>query len=136
MTRRDRMLAQMGITQWTLRQPQRLKGELSVQIPASARLLIITDEQADLTCDLLSDIFRSLNITADDVYCITPDNVQSIPAQTNCLCWLPGTEAELPDLLPSLHSPRLADLYQDAQAKRGLWTQIYHYDQTVTAASR
>ena len=45
------MLAQMGITQWTLRQPQRLKGELSVQIPASARLLIITDEQADLTCD-------------------------------------------------------------------------------------
>ncbi|MGJ7381673.1 DNA polymerase III subunit psi, partial [Morganella morganii] len=37
MTRRDRMLAQMGITQWTLRQPQRLKGELSVQIPASAR---------------------------------------------------------------------------------------------------
>ncbi len=83
------MLAQMGITQWTLRQPQRLKGELSVQILASARLLIITDEQADLTCDLLSDIFRSLNITADDVYCITPDNVQSILAQTNCLCWLP-----------------------------------------------
>ncbi|HCM61882.1 MAG TPA: DNA polymerase III subunit psi [Morganella sp. (in: Bacteria)] len=135
MTRRDRMLAQMGITQWTLRQPQRLKGELSVQIPASARLLIITDEQTDLTCDLFSDIFRCLNITADDVYCIAPENIQSIPGQTSCLCWLPGVDADLPDTLPLLHTPSLANLYQDVQAKRGLWTQIYQHDQNITAAS-
>ncbi|MGX8873676.1 DNA polymerase III subunit psi, partial [Escherichia coli] len=38
MSRKDRMLAQLGIRQWVLRKPAVLKGEHSVQFPDTTRL--------------------------------------------------------------------------------------------------
>lgn len=136
MTRRDRMLAQMGITQWTLRAPQVLKGELSVQIPETARLLIITDELIDLTCDLLSDIFRAMNISIEQVYCIDAAHKAILPKENTRPCWLLGIDIQLPENMPVFNSPYLSDLYQDAKAKKKLWTQIYQNDDYFCADKR
>ena len=73
MTRRDRLLEQMGITQWMVRNPAVLRGERGVRIPASTKLIIITDENLDLNSQLLKDVFLSMNIAQDDVVCVNSE---------------------------------------------------------------
>ena len=42
-SRRDWLLQQMGITQYTLRRPRALQGEIAVTLPAETRLLIVAE---------------------------------------------------------------------------------------------
>ncbi|RTG44191.1 DNA polymerase III subunit psi, partial [Serratia marcescens] len=40
-SKRDWLLQQLGITQWTLRRPGVLQGEVAVSLPPEARLLVV-----------------------------------------------------------------------------------------------
>lgn len=132
MSRKDRMLSQLGIRQWVLRKPAVLKGEHSVQLPDTTRLLIITEDTVDLNNGLFSDIFSSMGIDKSEIYCITPDDVSMLTGSSHLPCWLLGTDLILPAEYTSLRSPSLHQLYFDADAKRSLWKQIYQYEDYFT----
>lgn len=40
-SKRDWLLQQLGITQWTLRRPSVLQGEVAVSLPPETRLLVV-----------------------------------------------------------------------------------------------
>ncbi|MCC8366330.1 DNA polymerase III subunit psi [Xenorhabdus sp. PB61.4] len=136
MTKRDRSLTRLGITQWVLRNPAALRGELSVLIPDSTRLLIITHDHIDLSHSLLVDIFTAMGIDASLVYCITTKDVELLSESIRCPCWLLGVDITLSIQGISLRSPALNDLSLDGDAKRSLWQQIYHYEEYFSINSR
>ena len=121
---RDTLLQQLGITQWTLRRPAVLQGEVAVSLPADTQLLIVADVPPAEDDPLVCDVLRSLALTGQQVYRLTPEQVTMLPEDTRCNVWRLGVNEPLPLTGTQLSSPALAELYQDAGAKRALWQQI------------
>jgi len=128
-TRRDWLLQQLGITQWTLRRPTVLLGEVAVSLPEQTRLLIVADV-LPLEDDLLvKDVIRSLNLNPSQVYSLQTAQVAMLPQDTHCTTCRLGISEPLPVAGAQLFSPALAELSQDAGAKRALWQQICENEQ-------
>ncbi len=47
-SRRDWQLQQLGITQWSLRRPGALLGEIAISLPAHIRLVMVASEPPSL----------------------------------------------------------------------------------------
>ena len=60
--RRDWLLQQMGITQWTLRRPTVLQGEIAVTLPAQTRLVIVAAPLPAPHDPLIGDVLHSLSL--------------------------------------------------------------------------
>lgn len=127
-SRRDLLLQQLGITQWTLRRPAVLQGEIAIRLPDDTRLLIVADPLPEQDDPLLCDVLRCLGLNPHQAYALTPDQVAMLPEETQCNSWRLGISEPLAVAGAQLHSPELAGLYQDAGAKRALWQQICHYE--------
>ncbi|OWF77444.1 DNA polymerase III subunit psi [Yersinia rohdei] len=127
-TRRDLLLQQLGITQWTMRRPAVLQGEIAIHLPEDTRLLIVADPLPDHNDPLLCDVLYSLGLTPSQAYALTPSQVAMLPEKTQCNSWRLGISEPLTVAGAQLHSPALAGLYQDASAKRALWQQICHHE--------
>lgn len=127
-SRRDLLLQQLGITQWTLRRPAVLQGEIAVRLPEGIRLLVVAQTLPEQDDPLLCDVLRSLGLTPLQAYALTPDQVAMLPADTQCNSWRLGISEPLAVAGAQLHSLPLAGLYQDASAKRALWQQICHHE--------
>ena len=123
-SRRDTLLQQLGITQWTLRRPAVLQGEVAVSLPADTKLLIVADVPPAEDDPLVRDVLLSLALTGEQVYRLTPEQVTMLPEDTRCNVWRLGVNEPLTLTGTQLSSPALAELYQDAGAKRALWQQI------------
>jgi DNA polymerase-3 subunit psi len=128
-SKRDWLLQQLGITQWTLRRPAALQGEVAVSLPPGARLLVVAQAQPDPQDPLFCDVLRSLGLTPAQTYGLTPEQVAMLPEDTECNSWRLGVAEPLAVTGAQLHSPALAELSQDAGAKRALWQQICHHEQ-------
>ena len=63
-SRRDWQLQQLGITQWSLRRPGELQGEIAIAIPPHVRPVMVANDLPALTDPLVSDFLRALT----DVY--------------------------------------------------------------------
>jgi DNA polymerase-3 subunit psi len=61
-SRRDWQLQQLGITQWALRRPTALQGEIAISIPAHVRLVMVAEELPALN-EPLSAISSRLKLT-------------------------------------------------------------------------
>lgn len=127
-SRRDWLLQQLGITQWTLRRPGVLQGEVAVSLPENVRLLVVAQEQPDRHDPLFCDVLRSLGLTPEQTYGLTPDQVAMLPEDTECNSWRLGVAEPLAVAGAQLSSPVLTELSQDAGAKRALWQQICHHE--------
>lgn len=127
-SRRDWLLQQMGITQYTLRRPRALKGEVSVLLPEHTRLLIVADVPPPLTDPLIGDVLRAMLMREEEVMVLTPDQLQMLPDDTHCISWCLGLAAPVAVGGSQIASPVLAELYHNASAKRALWQQISHYE--------
>ena len=135
-SRRDWLLQQMGITQWTLRKPAVLQGEVAVSLPDNTRLLIVADVPPPEDDPLVNDVVRSLALAAQQVYRLTPEQVSMLPEGTHCNTWRLGINAPLAVEGTQLSSPALAELYQNAAAKRALWQQICENEQHFYSDAR
>lgn len=129
MARRDRLLKQMGITQWVVKNAAVLRGERGVRIPESTKLIIITDENIDLNDRLVKDIFLSMKIYPSDVVCINSEQLAMLPIPITTTCWVLGSQSQLDISKNTFISPVLAELADINSAKRALWKQIYQYDE-------
>lgn len=137
MSRKDRMLSQLGIQQWVLSKPAVLKGEHAVHLPDNTRLLIITDDAVDLNNGLFTDIFSAMGLDNSEIYCITSNNVSMLTGSSPLPCWLIGINSlNLPSQYTTLRTPSLHQLYFDADVKRSLWKQIYQHEDYFTTRSR
>ncbi|MDK7735629.1 DNA polymerase III subunit psi [Providencia stuartii] len=132
MARRDRLLNQMGITQWVVRNPAVLRGERGVRIPDSTKLIIITDENLDLNNRLLKDIFLAMKIYPTDVVCINSEQLAMLPTPITINCWVLGGQSHPEGLNTTFISPVLDELAASNSAKRALWEQIYQYDENFS----
>lgn len=135
-TRRDWLLQQLGITQWELRRPTVLQGEVAVSLPEQTRLLIVADVlplEGDL---IVNDVIRSLNLQPSQVYRLQTEQVAMLPTDTHCNTWRLGISEPLMVAGVQLFSPALVELSQDAGAKRALWQQICENEQHFYPDSR
>jgi len=123
-SRRDTLLQHLGITQWTLRRPSVLQGEVAVSLPADTRLLIVADVPPAENDPLVNDVLRCLALREGQVYRLTPEQVTMLPDDTRCNVWRLGLSEPLALAGTQLSSPALTELYQNAGAKRALWQQI------------
>ena len=71
-SRRDWQLQQLGITQWSLRRPGALQGEIAISLPEHIRLVMVAETPPSLTEPLIGDILRALSVTPDQVLQLTP----------------------------------------------------------------
>ena len=71
-SRRDWLLQQMGITQYKLRRPRALQGEIAITLPPDTRLLIVADIPPAAGDPLVNDVLRAMAIAPQQTLSITP----------------------------------------------------------------
>lgn len=128
-SRRDWQLQQLGITQWVLRRPTALQGEIAVSLPAGVRLVMVAEEPPALSDPLVLDVLRSLELTTGQVMQLTPDRVAMMPQDSRCNSWRLGVEQPLSLDGAQLVSPALGELYHNGNARQALWQQICEHEQ-------
>ena len=123
-SRRDWQLQQLGITQWSLRRPGALQGEIAISRPEHIRLVMVAETPPSLTEPLIGDVLRALAVTPDQVLQLTPERVAMLPQDSRCNSWRLGTEASLPLAGAQVSTPAFDELQTSAPARRALWQQI------------
>ena len=123
-TRRDWQLQQLGITQWSLRRPGALQGEIAISIPAHVRLVMVGETLPPLTEPLVSDILRALTLSPDQVLQVTPERVAMLPQGSRCNSWRLGTDAPLTREGAQIATPAFDELRVNPTARAALWQQI------------
>ncbi|HHA2329589.1 TPA: DNA polymerase III subunit psi [Enterobacter ludwigii] len=127
-SRRDWQLQQLGITQWVLRRPTALQGEIAISIPAHVRLVMVAEELPALNEPLIGDVLRSLELTTEQVLQLTPDRVTMLPSDSRCNSWRMGDIDEVSLEGSQICSPALDELKANPKARSALWQQICEYE--------
>ncbi|MGY4677336.1 DNA polymerase III subunit psi [Pasteurella sp. P03HT] len=131
MNRRDLLLQEMGMTQWQLRHPERLKGVVNIHVAAPIRLIIITDS-AIKQDTLLQDVLRSLMLEEQHYLLINFQQTAHLNITHPLYYWLLSNQTEIIEhTLPLCQSaeaiwqsPDWSQFKQNHHAKRQLWQQI------------
>ncbi|KIS45023.1 DNA polymerase III subunit psi [Kosakonia radicincitans] len=127
-SRRDWQLQQLGITQWSLRRPAVLQGEIAISLPAHIRLVMVACEPPMLADPLVSDVLRALTITADQVLQLTPDRVAMLPPGSQCNSWWLGVDEPQPLAGAQVATPGVDELRANPAARAALWQQICEHE--------
>ena len=127
-SRRDWRLQQLGITQWVLRRPAVLQGEIAVTLPPDARLVLVTERVSALNDPFIADVLRSLGLHENQVLQVTPERAAMLPAGKHCNSWCLGADVPLAISGAKLLSVDLDELYLNSAARRALWQQICTYE--------
>ena len=127
-SRRDWLLQQLGITQWELRRPLVLQGEIAVSLPANTRLVMVAQDLPELSDPLVSDVLRSLALTPQQVMRLTPERAAMLPSETRCNSWRLGVDEPLNLPGAQLTTPALNELYHNGNARQALWQQICEHE--------
>ncbi|WP_336219585.1 DNA polymerase III subunit psi [Citrobacter amalonaticus] len=123
-TRRDWQLQQLGITQWSLRRPGALQGEIAISIPAHVRLVMVGETLPPLTDPLVNDILRALTLSPDQVLQVTPERVAMLPEGSRCNSWRVGSDEPLALEGAQVTTPAFDELRANPAARAALWQQI------------
>lgn len=127
-TRRDWLLQQMGITQYQLRRPRVLQGEIAVHLAPDTRLVIVADTPPTLQESLVRDVVRALSLQESQVMSLTPEQLAMLPDALNCAGWLLGVESQQAFNGVKLCTASLNELISSSAAKRALWQQMCKHD--------
>lgn len=128
MSKRDHLLAQLGITQWVLKRPSVLQGKISLRLDKNVRFIIVADPLPSYNDALIKDVLHALGFKHDEVYLLMPFQLKRLPENTRCHSWRLGIKASLSLIGVQLYSPAWADFYQNAKAKRAFWQQICDHE--------
>ncbi|MCW0312595.1 DNA polymerase III subunit psi [Pantoea ananatis] len=127
-SRRDWLLQQMGITQYQLRRPRVLQGEIAVRLLPDTQLIIVAENPPGLQEPLLRDVLHTLSLKPTQVMTVTPDQLQMLPETLNCAGWLLGVESEQTFNGVALTSASFNELLSSGVARRALWQQMCEHD--------
>ncbi|WP_041456024.1 DNA polymerase III subunit psi [Pantoea ananatis] len=127
-SRRDWLLQQMGITQYQLRRPRVLQGEIAVRLLPYTQLIIVAENPPGLQEPILRDVLHTLSLKPTQVMTVTPDQLQMLPETLNCAGWLLGVESEQTFNGVALTSASFNELLSSGAARRALWQQMCEHD--------
>lgn len=127
-SRRDLRLQQLGITQWVLRRPAVLQGEIAVTLLSDTRLVLVTERLNVLSDPFVLDVLRSLGLHENQVLQVTPERAAMLPAGRKCNSWCLGVDVPLAISGAKLLSVDLDELYLNSAERRALWQQICTYE--------
>ncbi|MBW1212913.1 DNA polymerase III subunit psi [Pantoea allii] len=127
-SRRDWLLQQMGITQYQLRRPRVLQGEIAVRLLPDTQLIIVAENPPGLQEPFLRDVLHTLSLKPTQVMTVTPDQLQMLPETLGCAGWLLGVESEQPFNGVALSSASFNELLSSGAARRALWQQMCDHD--------
>lgn len=127
-SRRDWQLQHLGITQWTLRRPTALQGEIAVTLSGQTRLVIVASEPPALDSPFIQDVMRSLALEADQIQVLTPDQLAMLPEGSRCNSWRIAIDQPLALAGAQLDTPALDELQQSGAARSALWQQICEHE--------
>ncbi|WP_145031470.1 DNA polymerase III subunit psi [Pantoea ananatis] len=127
-SRRDWLLQQMGITQYQLRRPRVLQGEIAVRLLPDTQLIIVAENPPGLQEPILRDVLHTLSLKPTQVMTVTPDQLQMLPETLNCAGWLLGVESEQTFNGVALTSASFNELLSSGAARRALWQQMFEHD--------
>ncbi|KKW50534.1 DNA polymerase III subunit psi [Pantoea stewartii] len=127
-SRRDWLLQQMGITQYQLRRPRVLQGEIAVRLLPDTQLIIVAENPPGLQEPFLRDVLHTLGLKPTQVMTVTPDQLQMLPETLNCAGWLLGVESEQSFNGVALSSASFNELLSSGAARRALWKQMCEHD--------
>ncbi|MXP66809.1 DNA polymerase III subunit psi [Pantoea sp. Nvir] len=124
------LLQQMGITQYHLRRPHLLQGEIATKlILPGTKLIIVSNVFFGLNEPLVGDVLRVLSVQLAQVITLMPDQLPMLPKSLNCTGWLIGVnDHPHPFKGVILYSSSFGELLSNARAKRMLWQQMCKYD--------
>jgi len=118
-SRRDWQLQQLGITQWSLRRPGALQGEIAIAIPAHVRLVMVANDLPALTDPLVSDVLRALTVSPDQVLQLTPEKIAMLPQGRGL------GRALLEHLIDELEKRGVATLWLEVRASNAAAIALY-----------
>jgi DNA polymerase III subunit psi len=127
-SRRDWLLQQMGITQYQLRRPRVLQGEIAVSLSPDTRLVLVAEHAPDLHEPLVQDVLRTLHLQPAQVMTLTPEQLPMLPEQVDCVGWLLGIESAHPFNGVTFTTAAFNELISSGAAKRALWQQMCNHD--------
>ncbi|WP_210484325.1 DNA polymerase III subunit psi [Pantoea ananatis] len=127
-SRRDWLLQQMGITQYQLRRPRVLQGEIAVRLLPDTQLIIVAENPPGLQEPILRDVLHTLSLKPTQVMTVTPGQLQMLPETLNCAGWLLGVESEQTFNGVALTSASFNELLSSGAARRALWQQMCEHD--------
>ena len=127
-SRRDLRLQQLGITQWVLRRPAVLQGEIAITLLPNTRLVLVTERVSALSDPFVNDVLRSLGLHENQVLLLTPERAAMLPAGRQCNSWCLGVDVPLAISGAKLLSVDLDELYLNSAERRALWQQICTYE--------
>ena len=87
MNRRDLLLQEMGISQWTLYRPEVLQGSVGISVAENIRFITVSDENISGS-PLLADVLLSLDLKKEDCLCLNYDQIQHIECKQPIRYWL------------------------------------------------
>ncbi|MGC6360037.1 DNA polymerase III subunit psi [Bisgaard Taxon 45] len=132
MNRRDLLLQEMGITQWQLKHPSRLKGVVKIHLEDKIQLVIVAEQPLSRHSPLLQDILRSLNLDQSECLCLDFERIAHLNTQHPVSYWLLSDNPE--EIAPLLRFCQSANAIwqtvtwskfkQSHLAKRQFWQQI------------
>lgn len=123
-SRRDWQLQQLGITQWSLRRPSALQGEIAISLPEHIRLVMVAQAMPPLTDPLIGDVLRALAVSPDQVLQLTPDRVAMLPEGGRCNSWRLGEAEPVALEGAQVATPDFEQLRTSPAARAALWQQI------------
>lgn len=118
----------MGITQYQLRRPRVLQGEIAVTLAPDTRLVMVAEHAPALQEPLIRDVLHALNIQPSQVMTLTPEQLPMLPEQLDCAGWLLGVESEYTFNGITFSTAVFNELISSGAAKRALWQQMCNHD--------
>ncbi len=118
----------MGITQYQLRRPRVLQGEIAVTLLPGTRLVLVAEHAPELQEPLVRDVLRALAIQPAQVMTLTPEQLPMLPEQVDCVGWLLGVQSEHPFNGIRFDTAVFNELISSGAAKRALWQQMCNHD--------
>lgn len=128
--RRDWYLNHLGITQYDLRNPQALRGEIVAMLSDDTRLIIVA-ESFYPELPFFNDIIDAINLTKIAWVFIEPTKAALLPDNLHCVIWIMGIKPTLNLTTKSpaiIHTDPLTNLMNSTVNKRLLWQKLCQYD--------
>lgn len=133
MNHRDWYLEQLGITQYTVRRPASLMGEVAITLTPEIRLLTVSAESTEEK--IFDDILKAIRLTRQNVLTLKPEQLIMLPEQFNAVVWF--INQPLPESWPAggsvnnrptIKTLSLSALAKSPKDKRQLWQELCQYE--------
>lgn len=136
MSRQERLLHEMGLQRWQVRRPEVFHGASTIHLASNIKLLFIQSTPL-INNRFFNDILITLNLSLDECYSITPEQLPLLHCSHSLIVWLVSNTItpHSIDFLSServktyIHTPEWQQLQHNIEQKKTLWKTLQQLPQ-------